>query len=194
MDSLIQLIVELLPDKGSDFVVAGLLAIIGFFIKGYLDKRKSEKESRESAAKKNEETEKKIKEIIDAMSPKYLSIPRDIIMHTYSYNFINEHVDENGFKESPYYKDTLEMKRLTEMRMMDDIEEILSLSTSGIDGNYAETKNVIQRNQNTLKNLKNVLKAKSDDDLKVKFLGDINKQLSDDYQKLMNEYWKLAKK
>lgn len=39
MDSLIQLIVELLPDKGSDFVVAGLLAIIGFFYKGILGQK-----------------------------------------------------------------------------------------------------------------------------------------------------------
>lgn len=185
-DQLKQTLIELLPDKGSDFVVTAVVAILGYFIGGAIHNRKKKKEARELE-------QKTLKASVDLISPKFQSIPRDILLYIHSYTFIAQHENQTGFKESVFYKDMYELKQLCKIRIEQNIEEILDISVVELDSNKP-IKNIVENTQSLCKNLRNLMKVKSEDDQKARLLKEIEEDMKKQYQQLMTEYRKAFMK
>jgi beta-mannanase len=177
---------ELIINYGLELIFTAVAGIGGYFLKGMADKINKKREDKEL-------TERLIKNHADLLSAKSISISRDITAYIHFYNFINEHINEEGFKESVFYQEFLEIKELSQQRLLENIESVLTIVTDNYDANYKNVKDIIEKYKNDCINLRRVLTLKSDDNQKVSLLKQIEENIRNNYVELMKNIQNLYK-
>jgi hypothetical protein len=167
-------VISVLKDLG----IPAITGLVGYYGRLVVENRKEQK-------KKAEEGTILLREHVDSLGSSIFQIQRDIRVYVWQSKFIDEQFGIEGFQDSDIYKDSTDLIKLAETRVLEYITTVKEIDTNSYKHDYPLIAEEIRSIKHLLDNLRRLLEIRSNGDGKNSTLEECEENLSIKYRNLM---------